>query len=349
MATATTDSVRAPALLVRYREEIDAGLRTLVEGRTAALSRQIGCHMGWVDERGQASPEGGGKALRPALVLLTCEGLGGDQRRGMPLAAAVELVHNFSLLHDDIQDGDRERRHRPTAWVLWGTPQAINLGDAVFSLAMSALHDALGAGLSPSRVLTAHAALAGACLEMIEGQYMDLALEEKESVSLSDYLDMAERKTGALMGASLELGAVAAGADEAQTAACRRAGRNLGLAFQFRDDYLAIWGRGSQTGKGVGGDILRKKKSLPVVYGLSQECQRGAELRRTYERGTLSLEDVDRVRRLLEALGAPTFARRLIREQCEAALSELGSAGLTAWALEEFRLLADHLAQARGG
>jgi geranylgeranyl diphosphate synthase type I len=348
MATTTAGPLAAPPLLERYRSEIDAELRASVESREAAFSPQVRYHMGWVDARGAASSRRDGKALRPSLLLLICEGLGGDRHRALPLAAAVQLVHDFSLLHDDIQDGDRERRHRPTVWALWGVPQAINVGDAVFSLAMFALHDALQAGLSPPHVLEAHSALARACLEMIEGQYMDLSFEESEIVSPDDYMDMAERKTGALMGASLELGAIAAGADDFRAAACRTAGRNLGLAFQFRDDYLGIWGRPSETGKEAGGDILRRKKSLPVVYGLSQTSPQGAEFRRIYGLSSLSAEDVERARRLLTELDASTFTRHLAEERCQAALSELRSAGLSAWALEEFRLLTDYLVQTQG-
>ena len=349
MTTAAVHPAATPALLRRYRQEIEVELRSLVDSRPAAFSPQVRYQLGWVDERGQALAAGGGKALRPSLLLLVCDGLGGERSQALPLAAAIELAHNFSLLHDDIQDGDRERRHRPTAWVLWGVPQAINLGDAVFSLAMSALYSADERGLSPSRLLEAHRVLTEACLEMIEGQQMDLSFEAEDDVPLPQYLMMAERKTGALMGAALELGALAAEGGRDQVAACRRAGRSLGLAFQIRDDCLSVWGDPSRTGKKTGGDILRKKKALPIAYGLSQAGARSAELRRLYGQNALSLEDVCRVRRLLTEVGALAFARRLTEELSETALLELRSAGLAPWAQDEFRSLVDYLLQTQGG
>jgi geranylgeranyl diphosphate synthase type I len=349
MTTTAVRSVATPALLRRYRQEIEAELRSLVESRPAAFSPQVRYQLGWVDERGHGLATGGGKALRPSLLLLTCEGLGGQRSQALPLAAAIELAHNFSLVHDDIQDSDRERRHHPTAWVLWGVPQAINLGDAVFSLAMSALHSADERGLPAPRLLEAHRVLTEACLEMIEGQQMDLSFEEEDDIPLPQYLAMAERKTGALMGAALELGAVAAKGPCAQVASCRRAGRSLGLAFQIRDDCLSVWGDRSQTGKDIGGDILRKKKALPIAYGLSQTGARSAELRRLYGQSALSLGDVGRVRCLLTEVGALAFARRQAEELSETALSELRSAGLAPWAQDEFRSLVDYLLQTQGG
>ena len=345
LSTATLGLASPPSFLLRYRQEIDAELRALVDGQRAAFSPQVCYQLGWIDEQGRSSVVGGGKALRPSLTLLACEGLGGDRGQALPLAAAVELAHNFSLVHDDVQDGDRERRHHPTAWVLWGVPQAINLGDALAGLALAALRSATDRGLPPSHALEARRVLTHACLEMIEGQQMDLSLEGEKTVSLHDYLMMAERKTGALMGASLELGALVAGGAGAQLAACRQAGRSLGLAFQVRDDCLSIWSGRSETGKDTGGDILRKKKSLPVVFGLSQTGPPAAELGRIYRRNALSLEDVDRVRCLLTEAGALTYARRLADELGQTALMQLQSVGLAPWAQEELRLLVDYLIQ----
>jgi geranylgeranyl diphosphate synthase type I len=349
MSTATLGLASPPSFLTRYRPEIDAELRALVEGRPAAFSPQVRYQLGWIEEQGRPLVVGGGKALRPSLLLLVCDGLGGDRSRALHLAAALELVHNFSLVHDDVQDGDRERRHHPTAWVLWGVPQAINLGDALAGLALSAIRSATERGLSPSRTLQARSILAKACLELIEGQQMDLSLEGEKRVSLPDYLMMAERKTGALMGAALELGALVAGAAGAQHAACRQAGRTLGLAFQVRDDCLAIWSDRSETGKDAGGDILRKKKSLPVVFGLSQTGAPAAELGRIYRRNALSLEDVERVRCLLTEARALTYARGLADELGQTALLQLQSVGLAPWAQEELRLLVDYLIQTQVG
>jgi geranylgeranyl diphosphate synthase type I len=328
-----------PTLLSRYREPLEARLRILVDQRTGELAPFHRYHLGWEDQCGNPV-SASGKALRPALCLLACEGLSGDCHPALPAACAIELIHNFSLVHDDIQDGDRQRRHRPTLWTLWGVPRALNAGDSLLALALTALlgsADEPGGEAPPETVGEAHRLLASACLAMIEGQYLDLAFEERAEVSLADYLDMVTRKTGALMACALEMGALFGGADHEARAACHQAGLDLGIAFQARDDARGVWGDVAATGKAVGGDVQRRKKSLPIVFGLTAEGPIAEELRRLYRKlWPAAVDDVARVPGLLTELGAADFARRLVQEHCDAASEHLRRAGLAPWALDEF-------------
>jgi geranylgeranyl diphosphate synthase type I len=227
-------------------------------------------HLGWEDQQGNPS-DATGKRLRPALCLLACEAAGGEWQKALPAAAAVELVHSFSLVHDDIQDRDRERHHRPAVWTVWGEAQAINAGDALLALARLALTTPAEDGIPPETIVDAGRLLDAATLDMVEGQTLDLEYEQRPELSLDDYTHMAEKKSGALFGCALALGALAAGKDGEASRRFDRAGRRLGLAFQARDDILAIWGKQEKTGKPSGSDILRKKKSLPymLAYGLA--------------------------------------------------------------------------------
>ena len=234
-------------------------------------------HMGWADESLRPSAVSSGKRIRPLLCLMACEAVGGNPADAVPAAAAVEILHNFSLVHDDIEDGDVTRRHRPTLWTLWGVPQAINVGDGMFALAYAALlrsasRRAAQGGSSPAaaggRALEAIDRFTEFCIALTEGQHLDLSFEERESVTVADYLQMIEGKTAALIAGSIALGALFGGADARQTECLHSFGRNIGLAFQIQDDILGIWGDPALTGKSAGNDILRRKKSLPLLYGL---------------------------------------------------------------------------------
>jgi geranylgeranyl diphosphate synthase type I len=281
---------------------VDAFLRSLLDRPgSPLLYRMARYHMGWEDEEGRPS-EAGGKGLRAGLCLLACEAAGGDSSAAVPAAGAVELVHAFSLVHDDIQDRDRERHHRPAVWTVWGEAQAINAGDALLALSRLAL-----AQLSDRQDTFARASgcLDEATLEMVEGQALDLEFEAREQVSVDDYMSMVDRKTGALFGAALALGAIVADADEGRTAEFERLGRMLGAAFQVQDDVLGVWGDEAKTGKPAGADVARRKKSLPAVVALNGPG--GASIREAYAIGG----DVD--------VGAVVAAmdRAGVREECK--------------------------------
>ncbi len=265
---------------------------------------------------------GGGKRVRAALVLVSAAAAGGPEEAGIPGAVAIELVHNFSLLHDDIIDEDRDRRHRPTVWAQFGIGSAIIAGDALAALAIQVLLD----DATPERV-RATATLATATQEMIAGQADDMAFETRASVTVEECLRMATGKTGALLSCASALGAVLVGAPDPTIDALADFGRNVGIAFQAIDDVLGIWGEPSQTGKPAGNDLVQHKKTLPVVTALARSDGRRPELEALLAR-TLAEQDVAEVARLIEESGARDEATDIADSHLEAALASLGRADL---------------------
>jgi geranylgeranyl diphosphate synthase, type I len=251
--------------LHRSRDAITPAMRAAIDRLDATTRFQTAYHFGWVDAEGRPD-QGGGKAVRPALALLSARATGGTGDVGLPGAVAVELVHNFSLLHDDLMDRDRERRHRVTVWALWGSSSAILSGDALLGLAQEVLLDSGLPTAAPAALL-----LARATRELIRGQVQDLAFEQRESVTVDECLDMAAGKTGSLLAASAAVGAVLAGAPAPTVAALETYGAQLGLAFQLVDDVLGIWGDPAVTGKPVHSDLRAGKKSLPITYALAED------------------------------------------------------------------------------
>jgi geranylgeranyl diphosphate synthase type I len=271
----------------------------------------------------------GGKRVRPLLGLLAYASIAGDHQRALPGAAAVELGHNFSLVHDDIEDGDTERRHRPTLWTVHGVPQAINAGDTLFSLSRIALHRLTELGFSDAKVLRLMRLFDETCLALCEGQYIDIATSESNEVmSIDAYFDMIGRKTAALIAASIEAGALLATDDEAVISRYRAFGWALGIAFQVNDDLLGIWGAEQATGKEPS-DIARHKKTLPVIYAFEHAGPEDRErLARLYRNGDVSTDDVEEVVGILERTGARDFTRDQARRYRDEALAELDAAGV---------------------
>ena len=221
-------------------------------------------HLG-LDEGGRS-----GKRIRPLLGLLAYESIAGDHRAALPGAAAVELGHNFSLVHDDIEDRDVERRHRATLWKVYGVAQAINTGDTLFTLSRMALHRLSDLGFSDAKVLALMRLYDETCLALCEGQFMDIwSAEHDERLSVDFYFDMIGRKTAALIAASVQAGAMLATDDEQIVDAYRGFGWSLGIAFQLNDDLLGIWGDEQITGKEPS-DLAKHKKTLPVIYALER-------------------------------------------------------------------------------
>jgi geranylgeranyl diphosphate synthase type I len=284
-------------------------------------------HLGWADAQFLPAQVKIGKRLRPLFTLLACQAAGGDVQAALPAAAAVELIHNFSLIHDDIEDRSATRRGRPTAWALWGEAQAINAGDAMFTLAHLTLHRLGERGVSGDRIAAALRALDQTNLELCRGQHMDLDFEARLDVSADAYIAMIRGKTAALLGCAGYLGALVASPDEALAERYRCVGEELGLAFQIQDDVLGIWGEAEVTGKPVADDIRSRKKSLPVVSVLGQAGIPGAErLRAIYAQETLSEADVASAVAILDASQARTHAEKLAHRHLEAALAELEAA-----------------------
>jgi geranylgeranyl diphosphate synthase type I len=272
--------------------------------------------MGWEDQSGRAA-NAGGKRIRPALCLYA-GGLFGNAEVAMPGAVAVELVHNFSLIHDEVQDHDAERHGRPTLWALLGTAQAINAGDFLYSRATSALLDGAAA---PERRLDALQLLTEAVGRMIGGQWADLSFESRDDVTTDEYLAMISGKTGALLGSPLAIGATLAGAPPATAEALGRWGESIGLAFQIHDDYLGTWGDPNVTGKSNTNDVARKKKTLPVLHALLGPG--GKTIREIYARPELTEADVSAVTAALRESGAEEFTREAAERQAAAAAAIL--------------------------
>ena len=283
-----------PGVFNKYRADIDAELKSVLAERQSPFYDMMRYHLGWVDEKGNVLTSSGGKALRPTLCLLACEAVGGDYRQALPAAAAIELVHNYSLIHDDIQDDDRERRHRPTVWSIWGKPQAINAGTAMRVLANLALLRLKELGVPDQKQLRAHYLIDEKCMSLIEGQYLDISYETRFDITVDDYLDMIRKKTAALIACSLELGALLGTDDEQVIESFRNIGTNLGLAFQIRDDILGIWGDEQKTGKPSCSDIRRKKKSFPVIWAFDKaQGELRTDLLNFYRNGASGTNGID--------------------------------------------------------
>ena len=271
----------------------------------------------------------GGKRIRPLLGLLAYASIAGEHARALPGAAAVELGHNFSLVHDDIEDGDVERRHRPTLWAVHGVPQAINAGDTLFSLSRIALHRLSDLGFSDARVLRLMRLFDETCLALCEGQYLDISSSSSnELMTVDGYFDMIGRKTAALIAASIEAGALLASDDEDVIARYRGFGWALGLAFQLNDDLLGIWGAERATGKEAS-DVAHRKQTLPVIYAHETAGPEDrARLQALYAAPDRTSEEVAEVVAILERTGAREYTREQARRHRDEALAELAAAGV---------------------
>lgn len=308
----------------RYLPLLEAELRNALVGHDS-LSRFYGMmqyHMGWLDAGLNPIQAPAGKRLRPLLCLLTCEAVGGSIAQALPAAAAVELLHNFSLIHDDIEDVSETRRHRTTVWKLWGTAHGINCGDGMFAAVFVELSRLAEQGVSPKQCLDAQRILSETCLRLTEGQYLDMTFETQMDVDMDSYLRMIGDKTAELIACSTRLGALLGGADAGTVDAYAQFGENLGLAFQVIDDILGIWGREIETGKSVSSDILTRKKTLPIVYVLHDP-----DLRSLYAQPELLDLDVERVLSILDKHQARSFAAQRAREYSEKALLSLEQSG----------------------
>ena len=295
----------------RLLTDIEAEMSAVIDergGHARPLYEMLAYHLG-LD--GVSGPKG--KRMRPLLGLLAYESLTGDYRRALPGAAAVELGHNFSLVHDDIEDADRERRHRPTLWAVWGVPLAINAGDALFALSRLALYRLLDDGFSERRVLALMRVYDETCLALCEGQYLDISFERQEEVSVDAYLEMIGKKTAALVGASVQAGAILATDDADVVEAYRQFGYALGMAFQMADDVKGSFWTAAESGKVEAGDVRRRKKTLPLVWALEHAADADRDrLRQLYARTddasdadvALDDESVAEVLGILERSGA---------------------------------------------
>jgi geranylgeranyl diphosphate synthase type I len=340
---AETDAITEA--LDRYRERLNATLEASIQAARGATPQtpvvaplldafygQIEYHFGWRDANLRPTRAQPGKLLRPALLLAACglaaahAGAGQDEAnevvtRAIPAAIAVELAHNFSLIHDDIEDGDEARHHRATLWKVWGEAHAINTGDGVFAMARLELLRLIEYGVVPALVVELAELLDRTCLALCEGQYLDMAFERSQEITAEMYLAMIGRKTAAQMG-----GRLGAQDDPALAERLRDFGSALGMAFQVRDDLLGIW-EAADLGKSAAGDVRRKKMTLPVLLALDSATPADREtLLRVYtSAGQASEQEIEAVLAIFERVSAREHARAILRNHCEAARQALES------------------------
>lgn len=324
-------SVNVADVLSRYQGMARPALRETVRKLHPWPALMAEFTFGWIESDGRsriaADPgNGGGKGVRAALVLMCARAAGAPAERALPGAVAVELVHAFSLVHDDIMDGDELRRHRPTAWKVYGTGPAVLTGDALLALATATLARSSGSGVKP-----AMAHLAAALVELVHGQAEDITFEHRpwtgpEAVTVEQYLAMAETKTGALLGSAAAVGTLLGGGSPRMAETMARMGRHAGLAFQMVDDILGVWGDPAVTGKPATGDLRRGKKTLPVLAALRAG---GSPARRLADVLTGPLNDeaeLHLARRLVEEAGGRAFTEELARAELRRALHALDEA-----------------------
>jgi len=324
----TTEGLAARA--ERYRALVRDEMRAVVGASPDGLYAWMRYHLGWEDIEGRPEQASGGKMLRPVAVLLAAEACGGRAEQAVPAAAAVELVHNFSLLHDDVEDRSDFRRGRANVWTFAGVAQAINTGDGMFTLARLAAHRLAAAGVPAERTLAAMRELDEACLRLVEGQYLDISFETRIDVTQEEYWRMAGGKTAAMFAAPFAMGAAIAGAPPHTVQAFREFGHHTGLAFQAVDDILGIWGDSALTGKPVGDDLLSRKMTCPVIAALGAGGDASMLLRRVYERPAQPGEDVAPLAALVAETGARALTQAMAEREEEAALAALRAAGVSA-------------------
>ena len=291
----------ADSMLPRLEAELARQVARLEGLPTQAMHEMLTYHMGW--SRGDSSQSSSGKRIRPLLLLLTYAAQRQDWILALPAAAAIEIVHNFSLVHDDIQDNSPTRRGRPALWTKYGTAMAINAGDALFTIAHLAILD-VRQSFSADLVLRCAAILQQACLDLTRGQFMDLASQRKRGLGVEDYWPMIEGKTAALLASGAQVGALLGSEDELSASRYHEFARLLGLAFQVQDDILGIWGDEALTGKSAASDLVEGKSSLPVLYALNREPQ----FAERWLVAPVKPEEVPALAKLLKDAGAYDYA-----------------------------------------
>ncbi|WP_210430199.1 polyprenyl synthetase family protein [Streptomyces physcomitrii] len=342
-AEPTADAVDVTALLERGRTLATPVLKAAVDRLASPMDTVAAYHFGWIDAEGRPSDADGGKAVRPALALISAQAAGAEPETGVPGAVAVELVHNFSLLHDDLMDGDEQRRHRDTVWKVHGPAQAILVGDALFALANEILLE-LGtaeAGRATRRLTTA-------TRKLIDGQAQDISYEHRERVTVEECLEMEGNKTGALLACAVSIGAVLGGADDRTADVLEKYGHHLGLAFQAVDDLLGIWGDPVATGKQTWSDLRQRKKSLPVVAALAAGGPASEQLgellaadAKSNDFESFSEEEFAARAALIEEAGGRRWTAEEARRQHAVALDALDEVEMDQRVREQLTALAD--------
>jgi geranylgeranyl diphosphate synthase type I len=316
------------ARIEQHRGAVLAEMRDVIGDSDDGLFAWMRYHLGWETAEGVPIEERGGKMLRPLALLLVCDLVGSDPSSAVPAAAAIELVHNFSLLHDDIEDRSDARRGRATLWTFAGEPQAINTGDGMYTVARLAMHRLLDRGVPPERVLAAMQTLDQSCLRLVHGQWLDIGFEKRNDVTIEEYVAMAGGKTAAMFSAPFAIGARLGGASDEVVEGFAGFGQALGLAFQAVDDLLGIWGDRAITGKPVGDDLTSRKLTYPVLAAMADGGEEGRVLVRRYAEPSTGVGEVDELAALVAAAGGRAATERFAQEQRQRAMAALSAAGV---------------------
>ena len=314
----TSEPVQADDLMEQMLSAIEHDLKESLEATNqwlpSGVHEMISYHLGWQETETRT-----GKRLRPLMTLLCCQASNGDWRQALPAAAAIEWIHNFSLLHDDIQDHSEMRRGRPTVWKIWGTAQAINTGDAIFALSRLTT---LRLNVKPEKILAVHRILDETSLALTCGQHLDISFEQMSQVTTEQYLEMIAGKTAALLGAACRLGALLSPADDQQIEHFHAFGENLGLAFQVIDDLLGVWGSSEMTGKSSADDLRNRKRTLPIIHAL----EHSNEFKKAWSADENSAADISTLKKWLDEAGSRDFTVAYAKHFTENATSALEAA-----------------------
>jgi len=329
-----------PLVLSRYKDVLDLALKDAISDRRIFLYDMLRYCMGWSDAYGVPLETKKGKGIRPSLCLFTCDALGGDIEKALPAAVSLELIHNFSLIHDEIQDSDEIRHHRPTLWNVWGIPKALVAGNVMRVLADKSMSTMPS---DHSKLLTVSSSIVSeACLEMIEGQYMDISFEGGDGISVDQYMKMISHKTGALLRSSVHIGAVIGSRGGRVADIFREIGIKLGFMFQIRDDILGTWGETTSTGKPVGSDIRRKKNTLPIIHARETQMYQ-EEITELYSLESIEDHHVDRVLDILDATKAGHYCQGLVEDYALEVSKDIQDIGFSKNSREEFQALVSFL------
>ena len=329
-----------PLVLSRYKDVLDLALKDAISDRRIFLYDMLRYCMGWSDAYGVPLETKKGKGIRPSLCLFTCDAMGGDIEKALPAAVSLELIHNFSLIHDEIQDSDEIRHHRPTLWNVWGIPKALVAGNVMRVLADKSMSTMPS---DHSKLLTVSSSIVSeACLEMIEGQYMDISFEGGDGISVDQYMKMISHKTGALLRSSVHIGAVIGSRGGRVADIFREIGIKLGFMFQIRDDILGTWGETTSTGKPVGSDIRRKKNTLPIIHARETQPYQ-EEISELYSLEFIEDHHVDRVLDILDATKAGHYCQGLVEDYALEVSKDIQDIGFSKNSREEFQALVSFL------
>lgn len=316
--------------------ELEAAVNLSSKVDDPDMLEMVRYHMGWSGAK--AVKEAQGKRIRPILLLLTVVVTKGDWKKALPAAAGVELLHNFSLVHDDIEDASDLRHGRPTLWKKWGAPLAINTGDAIYSMAYQSILQL--DQYFPAEVCNkAVKILVGACQELTYGQHLDISFEKALDLDLEGYWPMVRGKTGALLAACSQLGGLLSGVNQERLEHLQQFGYSLGYAFQILDDILGIWGEETLIGKSAESDLVSGKKTLPILYGLKMN----GEFADLWKRGSVAHEDAKKAADLLESDGAKAFAIEQANHYTNLAIYHIDAAIPNQLASKPLKELADLL------